>query len=112
MDYFLVSLVSLALIACFLVFESVANPSRLFGSESSLKFSPFSNFCLFIGILALYPLVAYKKHLSSHPSAKSSANPSQSTFVQPTRIFDSRTIIHCQPANLLVKFFALGLVIF
>jgi hypothetical protein len=90
----------------------VGDPSRLSGSESSLKFSPFSNFCLFIGILALYPLVAYEKHLSSHPSVKSSENPSQSTFVQPARIFDSRTVIHCQPANLFVKIFGLGLVIF
>jgi hypothetical protein len=104
MDCFLVSLVSLALIACFLVSESVGDPSRLSGSESSLKFSPFSNFFLFIGILALYPLVACEKHLSSHPGVKSSANPSQSTFVQPVRIFDSRTVIHCQPVNLFVKF--------
>jgi hypothetical protein len=86
----------------------VGDPSRLSGSESSLKFSPFSNFFLFTGILALYPLVACEKHLSSHPGVKSSANPSQSTFVQPARIFDSRTVIHCQPANLFVKFFWIG----
>ena len=90
----------------------MGHPSKLYGSKSSLKISPFSNFFLFIGILALYSLVAYEKHLSSHPGVKSSANPSQSTFVQPVRIFDSRTVIHCQPANLFVKFFGLGLVIF
>jgi hypothetical protein len=43
-DCFLVSLVSLALIACFLVSESVGDPSRLSGSESSLiLFCPFPN---------------------------------------------------------------------
>jgi hypothetical protein len=112
MDYFIVSLVSLALISCFLVSESVGDPSRLSGYESSLKFSPFSNFFLFTGILALYPSVACEKHLSSHPGVKSSAKPSQSTFVQPPRIFDSHTVIHCQPVNLFVNFFGLGLVIF
>jgi hypothetical protein len=90
----------------------VGDPSRLSGSENSLKFRPFSNFCLFTGILALYPLVACEKHLSSHPGVKSSVNPSQSTFVHPARIFDSRTVIHYHPANLFVNFFGLGLVIF
>ena len=90
----------------------MGDPSRLSGSESSLKFSSFSNCCLFTNILALYPLVAYEKHLSSHLGVKSNVNPSQSTFVQPTRIFDSRTVIHCQPTNLFVNFFGLGLVIF
>ena len=103
LDFFLVSLVFLALIACFLVSEFVGDPSKLSRSESSLKFSPFSKKFLFTGILALYPLVACEKHLSLHPGVKSSANPSQSTFVQPTIIFDSRTVIHCQPPNSLVK---------
>jgi hypothetical protein len=111
-DCFLVSLFSFSLIAFFLVSESVGDPSRLSGSESSLKFSPFSKIFLFTGILALYPLVACEKHLSSHPGVKSSANPSQSTFVQPARIFDSRTVIHYHPVNLFLKFFGLGLVIF
>jgi hypothetical protein len=45
---FLVILVSLSLIACFLVSESVGDPSRLFGFESSLKkIFPFSNFCVY-----------------------------------------------------------------
>ena len=105
MDCFLVSLVSIALIACFMVSESVGDPSRLSGSKSSLKFSPFSKKFLFTGILALYLLVACEKHLSLHASVKSSVNPSQSAFVQHARIFDSRTVIHCQPANLFVNFF-------
>jgi hypothetical protein len=59
---FLVSLVSLALIACFLVSESVGDPSRLSGFESSLKsFVFFPNF-VFTDILALYPLVACENH--------------------------------------------------
>jgi hypothetical protein len=67
-DCVLVSLVSLALIACFLVSESVGDPSRLSGFESSLKiFVLFPNF-VFTYILALYPLVACKNHLSSHPN--------------------------------------------
>jgi hypothetical protein len=54
-DCFLVSLVSLALIACFLVSESVGDPSRLSGFESSLKILVlFQNF-VFTDILALYP---------------------------------------------------------
>ena len=45
---FLVSLVSLSLIACVLVSESVGDPSRLSGSESSLKhFCLFSKFCVY-----------------------------------------------------------------
>jgi hypothetical protein len=44
-DCFLVSLVSLPLIACFLVSESVGHPSRLSGSRSSLRFPVlFQNF--------------------------------------------------------------------
>jgi hypothetical protein len=67
-DCFLVSLVSLALIACFLVSESVGDPSRLSGFESSLKiFVLFPNF-VFTDILALYPLMACENHLSSHPT--------------------------------------------
>jgi hypothetical protein len=43
-DCFLVSLVSFALIACFLVYESVGDPSRLSRFESSLRlFCPFPN---------------------------------------------------------------------
>jgi hypothetical protein len=68
MDCFLVSLDSLALIACFLVSEYVGDPSRLSGFESSLKiFVLFPNF-VFTDILALHPLVAYENHLSSHPT--------------------------------------------
>jgi hypothetical protein len=65
---FLVSLVSLALIACFMISESVGDPSRLFGFESSLKiFVLFQNF-VFTDILALCPLATCENHLSSHPT--------------------------------------------
>ena len=44
---FLVSLVSLALIACFMISESVGDPSRLFGFEISLKNLSFFKFCVY-----------------------------------------------------------------
>jgi hypothetical protein len=68
MDCFLFSLVSLALIACFLVSESMGDPSRLSGFESSLKIFVLSPNLVFTDVLALYPLVACENHLSSHPT--------------------------------------------
>ena len=68
LDCFLVSLVSLALIACFLFSESMGDPPRLFGFESSLKnFCPLPNF-VFTEVLALCPLSTCENHLSSHPT--------------------------------------------